>query len=55
MREIKAKIWMIRKYGIKRYLRYQKLRREGIEIDYSKIFSPNEFTLLEEHDLWPIK
>lgn len=55
MKKIKGIIWMIRLVGIRHYLKYEKWRREGKKIDYSRFLSPEEFKILEEHNLWPIK
>lgn len=53
MRTLKGYIWFIQIYGIKRLIQYEKYRREGHVIDYSKIFSATELDELEQAGFAP--
>lgn len=51
MRKLHGHLWFIRRYGLRRYVRYERARRAGVMVDYSSIFTPNELAILEEHFL----
>ena len=42
-------LWMIRRFGLRRTLRYERQRRAGVEIDYARAFSPDELAVISEH------
>jgi hypothetical protein len=50
---MRGHLWMIRRYGLRRWWMYDTARRAGIRIDYSQVFSPGELARLEEHGLAP--
>jgi hypothetical protein len=39
---VKGHLWMIREFGLRRWLRYQRSRRSGLIIDYGKILTADE-------------
>jgi hypothetical protein len=45
---VKGHLWMIREFGLRRWLRYQRSRRSGLIIDYGKILTADERAVLEE-------
>jgi hypothetical protein len=49
LKNLYGHLWMICKFGLKRYWYYEKARRSGETIDYRKIFSPDELAKLGEH------
>lgn len=49
--KIKGIIWFINRYGLIRYINYEKCRREGIKIDYSKVFSSKDLETLKSYKL----
>lgn len=54
MNKIKAYIWFIKNYGPLRLLYYEICRKEGLEINYSKIFrifTIDEIKMLEDRGL----
>ena len=46
---MRGHLWMIRTYGIRRWRRYCRARREGLVIDYAKYFTLDELAVLGEH------
>jgi len=42
---------MIRRYGLRRWGRYERIRRSGVTIDYARAFTRDELAILEEHGL----
>jgi len=54
LKKIKGYLWFIKRFGIMRLIQYEHDRKSGMEIDYSRIFTPEQFKLLEENGLWPI-
>lgn len=48
---MRGTLWFIRRFGLRRLLRYQRARREGLVIDYAKVFTPDELAILEERGL----
>lgn len=51
IRTIKGWMFVIRLVGIRAAINYERARRHGTIIDYSKIFTPNELAKLGEHSL----
>jgi hypothetical protein len=48
---LRGHIWFIRRYGLRRWHAYERDRRAGLTIDYSKVFTLDELAILEEHGL----
>lgn len=40
---------MIRRYGLRCWWRYERMRRAGLTIDYAKVFTRDELARLGEH------
>lgn len=40
---------MIRRYGLRLYLRYERARRSGVTVDYSEVFTKDELAVIAEH------
>lgn len=36
---MKGHVWMIRRFGVVRWWRYEQARRSGVEIDYEEVFA----------------
>lgn len=53
IRRLRGHLWMIRKFGIGTWLRYQRARREGVTIDYRTVFTADELARLSEHFVMP--
>jgi hypothetical protein len=51
LKEEMGHLWLIRRYGLRRWWMYNTARRAGMEIDYSQVFSLDELALLEEQGL----
>lgn len=49
MKYVGGLIWMVREFGIRSTVRYERKRRRGVIIDYAEIFSPAELAILGEH------
>jgi uncharacterized protein YqgQ len=53
MNRIQDIIWFIKEYGFIRWCKYEKCRIEGMEINYSDIFSVDELKKLEQEGIAP--
>lgn len=42
-------MWMIRHFGPVKAVRYERLRRKGVKIDWRVAFTPDELAVLSEH------
>jgi hypothetical protein len=49
MRRLQGHLWLMREVGLRRWWMYVKARRDGVVIDYSRIFTPDELAILGEH------
>lgn len=49
---LKGHLWMIRRYGVRRWWRYERARRSGMVIDYAQVFTPDELARIGER-FWP--
>lgn len=49
MKYVRGLIWMVRRFGIRSTVLYERKRRRGVIIDYAEIFSPAELAILGEH------
>lgn len=45
---MRGHLWMIRKFGLRRWWRYTQARRHGVVIDYAQVFTLDELAILEE-------
>lgn len=46
-------LWFIRNFGLRRLIRYERNRRKGVTVNYSKLFTRDELAILEEYGLDP--
>jgi hypothetical protein len=51
MRHVRGHLWLIKRRGVGTWWRYERARRSGLLIDYSRYFTPNQLAVLEEHGL----
>lgn len=45
---VRANVWMIRRFGLRRWWLYRQARRAGVVIHYAKLLTPDELALLAE-------
>lgn len=52
---MRSRMWMILTFGPIRWWRYERARKAGATLDYSRVFSPQELAELEKAGLamWP--
>lgn len=53
MTKLRGYVWFVRRYGLVQLIRYGRDRRNGLTIDYGRIFTDDELARLEEHILVP--
>lgn len=46
---MRARLWLLRRVGLRRYLAYCRARRAGVVIDYARVFTPEELACVGEH------
>lgn len=46
---MKGHIWMIRRFGLRRWWRYEQARRSRMTVDFAAIFSEAELARIGEH------
>lgn len=44
---------MIRRFGLRTWWRYERLRRSGYRFDYESVLSPAQIVALDEYGLLP--